>query len=125
MARKKSNTLTEAELRLMDVLWERGSATVGEVAEALEGEQTLAYTTVLTTLRILELKGYIRHTKQGRAFVYHPVVGRSDALRNAVKYLANCFFKSSPELLVLNIIQQEKIDIEELTRLKRLVEESE
>lgn len=109
----------------MDVLWERGSATVGEVAEALEGEQTLAYTTVLTTLRILELKGYIRHTKQGRAFVYHPVVERGDALRNAVKYLANCFFKSSPELLVLNIIQQEKIDIEELTRLKRLVEESE
>ena len=125
MARKKSSTLTDAELRLMDVLWERGSATVGDVAGALDGGQPLAYSTVLTTLRILEQKGYINHTKEGRAFVYHPVVERGDALRNAVKNLANRFFNSSPELLVLNIIEQEKIDLEELTRLKRLVEESE
>ncbi len=125
MARKKSSTLTDAELRLMDVLWDRGSATVGEVVEALDGGQPLAYSTVLTTLRILEQKGYINHTKEGRAFVYHPVVERGDALRNAVKNLANRFFNSSPELLVLNIIEQEKIDLEELTRLKRLVEESE
>lgn len=125
MARKKSNTLTDAELRLMDVLWERGSATVGDVVEALDGGQPLAYSTVLTTLRILEQKGYIDHTKEGRAFVYHPVVERGDALRNAVKNLASRFFNSSPELLVLNIIEQEKIDLEELTRLKRLVEESE
>lgn len=125
MARKKSSTLTDAELRLMDVLWERGSATVGDVVEALDGGQPLAYSTVLTTLRILEQKGYINHTKEGRAFVYHPVVERGDALRNAVKNLASRFFNSSPELLVLNIIEQEKIDLGELTRLKRLVEESE
>jgi len=125
LARKKSSTLTDAELRLMDVLWERGSATVGDVVEALDGGQPLAYSTVLTTLRILEQKGYINHTKEGRAFVYHPVVERGDALRNAVKNLASRFFNSSPELLVLNIIEQEKIDLGELTRLKRLVEESE
>ena len=111
MARKKSPHLTEAELRLMDVVWDRGAATVSEVAEALPKDLGLAYNTVLTTLRILEDKGYLRHTKRddARAFVYQAVVGRNEAGRNAVRYLVSRFFRNSPELLVLNLLEDEEL----------------
>ena len=124
MARQKSATLTEAELRLMEILWERGAATVNDVADALPGHAPLAYSTVLTTLRILERKGYIGHKKQGRAFVYEPVVDRSQASRSALRYLLRRFFRNSPELLVLNILEDEQIDPRELQRLKGLIEKS-
>lgn len=123
MARKKSPHLTEAELRLMDVVWEKESATVSEVAEALPKDLGLAYNTVLTTLRILEEKGYLRHTKtdEGRAFVYRPVVGRNEASRNAVRYLVSRFFRNSPELLVLNLLEDEELTAKELGRIRKLV----
>ncbi len=125
MARKKSPTLTDAELRLMDVIWEKGSATVGEVADALPKELGLAYNTVLTTLRILEDKGYVEHTKakEGRAFVYRALVGRNEAGRNAVRYLVSRFFRNSPELLVLNLLEDENLDSEELARIRALLAE--
>ena len=125
MARKRSATLTEAELRLMEVLWKKGAATVGEVVEALPGESALAYTTVLTMLRILEQKGYLRHSKEGRAFVYHPLIDRTDARRNILRYVVDRFFDNSPELLVLNVLKEEKMDAGELKRLKKMIEESE
>ncbi|MDR3702894.1 MAG: BlaI/MecI/CopY family transcriptional regulator [Candidatus Sulfopaludibacter sp.] len=125
MARKKSLNLTDAELRLMDVIWEKGSATVGEVAEALPKEPGLAYNTVLTTLRILEEKGYLEHTKskEGRAFVYRALVGRNEAGRNAVRYLVSRFFRNSPELLVLNLLEDENLDTGELARIRALLAE--
>ncbi len=125
LPRKKSSTLTEAELRLMEVLWARGSASVGDLVEILSENKPLAYSTVLTTMRILENKGYIKHTKHGRAFTYHPLVKRDDARRSAIRHLAGLFFNSSPELLMLNIMKQEKIDIDELKRLKSMIEKSE
>lgn len=125
MARKKSPNLTEAELRLMDVIWEKGEATVGEVAEALPAELGLAYNTVLTTLRILEEKGYLRHTKakEGRAFVYEAVVGREEAGRSAVRYLVSRFFRNSPELLVLNLLEDEELTAREVRRIRALLAE--
>ena len=97
MARKKSLNLTEAELRLMDVIWQKKTATVAEVAEALPRQLGLAYNTVLTTLRILEDKGYVRHSKskEGRAFIYKPLVSREDASRSAVRHLLSRFFGNS------------------------------
>ena len=126
MARKRSTNLTEAELRLMHVLWEKGSATVAEVAEALPEELGLAYNTVLTTLRILEDKGYVRHTKakEGRAFVYRPLMDREEASRNAVRHVINRFFRDSPELLVLNLLQDRDLSDQELQRIRQLIEES-
>jgi predicted transcriptional regulator len=123
VARKKSPSLTDAELRLMDILWEKGSATVSDVVEGLPKDPALAYSTVLTTLRILENKGYVRHTKDGRAFVYHPLVGREQARENAVTHLLRRFFEDSPELLMLNLIDGKKIDAEELARLRKRIEE--
>ncbi len=124
MARRRSPTLTDAELRLMDILWEKGASTVSDVVEALPRRLSLAYSTVLTTLRILERKGYVTHEKHGRAFVYHPVVGRKEASRKAVRHLLSRFFDNSPELLVLNVLENEEIDSAELKRLKKMVEES-
>ena len=125
MARKKSSNLTDAELRLMEVLWEKGTATVSDVVERLPKSVPLAYSTVLTTLRILEHKGYIRHTKsdEGRAFVYHPLVGREQASRKAVRHLVSRFFANSPELLVLNLLEDEEISEKELKRIRNIIAE--
>jgi len=125
LARTKSRDLTEAELRLMDVLWKKSPATVSEVAEALPKELGLAYNTVLTTMRILEDKGYVRHTKakEGRAFVYHPVVGQKEASRKAVRHLLNRFFGDSPRELVLNLLEDEDLSPAELYRIRQLIAE--
>jgi predicted transcriptional regulator len=120
MARKQSITLTEAELPIMEIIWTKGSAGVTDVVAGLPDSQ-VAYNTVLTTLRILERKGYVRHTKEGRAFVYHPVVERGEASRKAVRNLMKRFFQDSPELLILNVLKDEQLDQKELDRLKKLI----
>lgn len=127
MPRKKSLDLTEAELRLMEIVWDKGTATVGEVAAALPGEPALAYNTVLTTLRILERKGYVRHTKarEGRAFVYRAVVDRKKASRNAVRHVVRRFFANSPELLVLNLLDDGDLSEQELQNIRNLLAEGE
>src|SRR5262245_55962732 len=111
----------------MDVIWEKGAATVSEVAEALPKELDLAYNTVLTTMRILEEKGFLRHSKpkEGRAFVYQAVVGREEASRHAVRYVVSRFFRNSPELLVLNLLHDEDLSERELKRIRQLITEGE
>jgi len=120
----KSAILTEAELRLMNVLWEKGPSTVQQVLEALPKKPALAYNSVLTTIRILERKGYVEHAKDGRAHVYIPLIGRQEASRSEIKHLVQRFFGSSHEALVLNILEERQIDQEELQRLQRLLDRS-
>jgi predicted transcriptional regulator len=122
LARKKSRNLTDAELRLMEVVWEKGKATVSDVVEGLP-KSSLAYSTVLTTLRILENKGFLRHTKEGRSFVYRPVVKREQARDNALTHLLRRFFQDSPELLMLNLMERNQIGARELARLRKRIEE--
>lgn len=124
MARSKSPTLTEAELRLMEIIWDLGEATVSDVVARLPKKRALAYNTVLTILRILERKGYLAHKKDGRAFVYHAVVEQQDARRTALKYVVSRFFENSPELLVLNLLENENISPDELERLRKMIEDS-
>ena len=120
----KSPTLTEAELRLMDVLWQQGPSTVQHVLDALPKKSQLAYNSVLTTIRILEKKGYVRHIKDGRAHVYRPLVARSEATRSEISHLAHRFFKNSHEMLVLNILEDRGVDADELQRLRQLLEQT-
>jgi BlaI family transcriptional regulator, penicillinase repressor len=124
LARSKSATLTEAELRIMNVLWDKGSATVHEVLQALPPKPTLAYNSVLTIIRILETKGYVKHEKDRRAHVYLPKVGRKDATRFEVRHLVSRFFGNSHELLVLNILEENSLDADELSRVRQLLEGS-
>jgi len=120
----KSVTLTEAELRLMDILWQHGPSTVQQVLEALPGKSPLAYNSVLTTIRILEKKGYVRHIKDGRAYIYRALVEREEVSRSEIRHLAHRFFQNSHEMLVLNILEDRGVDSEELNRLRQLLEQT-
>ncbi len=122
MPPRQSPTLTEAELRIMDVLWLKGSATVQTVLDSLPSQPALAYNSVLTTIRVLEKKGYVEHIKDGRAHVYAPLIAREEASRSEIRHLVSRFFKNSHEQLVLNILQDRGIDAEELARLRQMLE---
>jgi BlaI family transcriptional regulator, penicillinase repressor len=137
---RKSETLTEAELRLMDILWQKGSATVQQVLDALPEKPALAYNSVLTTIRVLENKGYLEHVKDGRAHIYKPIMEREEATRSEIRHLVGRFFKNSHELLVLNVLEDlssedwgsgkpgsEKrgLEAKELKRLRQLLQSRE
>ncbi len=121
MPRKKSSTLTEAELRIMEILWTRPRATVAEVTAALP-PPPIAYNSVLTTMRILEQKGYVDHEEDGRAYVYRPLVGREDAAQSAVGQVLSKFFGNRSSALALRLIETERPSDEELSRLRALIE---
>ena len=121
MPPRQSEILTEAELRVMKVLWERGSGTVQQVLDSMGEKPALAYNSVLTVIRILERKGYLKHIKDGRAHVYAPVVPQQEATRSEIRRLASRFFGDSHEDLVLNILEDRGMEREELTRLREML----
>jgi BlaI family transcriptional regulator, penicillinase repressor len=122
MARKPSRTLTEAEYRLMDVLWDKETATVADIHSCL-GEPPIAYTTALSTLTILERKGFVKHKTVGKANVYRPVIDRDAARQNVVDFILTRFFDNSPRALMLNLLQSEQLSEEEERRLRALLED--
>jgi BlaI family transcriptional regulator, penicillinase repressor len=122
---RQSGTLTEAELRIMNVLWARGSGTVQQVLDSISQIPVLAYNSVLTTIRVLEKKGYLKHLKDGRAHVYTPLVGKKEATRSEIRHLVSRFFKDSHEQLVLNVIEDQSLEPEEIERLRQMLERAE
>ena len=125
MPPRPSTTLTEAELRIMEVLWAQGPGTVQQVLDWLPVKPALAYNSVLTTIRILERKGYLEHVKDGRAHIYKPLLERKDATRSEIRHLVNRFFRDSQEDLVLNILEDRGLDNEELEQLKKILQRGE
>lgn len=123
MPPKRSITLTQAELRLMRVLWARGESTVADVAAATAYEGALAYTSVLTTIRILESKGYVNHRQEGRAFLYSSCIGEQEASRSEVRHVLQRFFGNSRERLLLSLLGDDDISPDELKRLKEAIAE--
>src|SRR5579863_425448 len=123
MPPKRSITLTQAELRLMRVLWARGESTVADVAAATADEGALAYTSVLTTIRILESKGYVTHRQDGRAFLYSTCIGEQEASRSEVRHVLQRFFGNSRERLLLSLLGDDDITPDELKRLKEAIAE--
>jgi predicted transcriptional regulator len=118
---KRSNTLTEAELRLMRLLWTRGESAVSDLVQALPEETPLAYTSVLTTIRILEKKGYVRHRQDGRAFLYSPSVAEQEARESEIRHVLQRFFGNSRERLVLSLLGDADATPEDLERLKKAI----
>jgi predicted transcriptional regulator len=106
----------------MEVFWQKGSATVQQVLDGLPDDPPLAYNSVLTTVRILEKKGYLRHEKDGRAHIFTPLVERQEASRSEIRRLVNRFFGNSHELLVLNILEDQGMDAAEIKRLRTMLE---
>src|ERR1039457_7531973 len=123
MSQKKTLMLTNAEHRIMEVIWAKGSATVADVVEALKGED--AYTTILTLMRILKVKGYLSSRKEGRAFVFVPRVDRDTVARKAVHQLLSKFFAGSPSELVLAFLREEELTAAELDIIKQKIMDSE
>lgn len=105
----------------MNALWERDEATVGNIVEAL-GPPKLAYSTVLTTMRTLEAKGYIAHEKQGRAFVYRPIVQRSEAASSLLNVLLERFFAGSASALAAWLVSEKRLSKKDLANLANLIE---
>jgi predicted transcriptional regulator len=122
MPPRKSSTLTEAELRLMKILWRRGESAVTDLVAGLPADEPLAYNSVLTTIRILEQKGYVDHRQEGRAFVYRPCVAEDEASRSEVKHVLSRFFGDSRERLLLSLLGDEEITPAELERLRTAIE---
>jgi len=125
MPPKKSNTLTEAELRLMRILWRRGESAVNDLLAAMPEGEPLAYNSILTTVRILEQKGYVEHRQEGRAFIYRPCVAETEASRSEVRHVLGRFFGNSRERLLLSLLGDEDVSPEELQRLKDLIRSTE
>lgn len=125
MPPKPSNTLTEAELRIMKILWSRGESLVSDLVAAMPKNAPLAYTSVLTTVRILEQKGYVRHRQEGRAFLYSPCIAEQEASRSEVSHLLHRFFGNSRERLLLTLLGDGDITPDELHRLKSAIAEAE
>ena len=109
MPPKRSITLTPAELRLMRVLWSRGESSVADMVSATADEGALAYTSVLTTVRVLEDKGYVTHRQEGRAFLYSSTIGEQEASRSEVRHVLQRFFGNSREKLLLSLLGDEDI----------------
>lgn len=118
---RREAIFTERELDIMDILWERGSGTVGEVRDRLEDD--LAYTTVLTVLRTLEEKGFVGHESEGRAYRYHPLVERQEAQASHLDRLMRKLFSGSPELLVTQLVSDRDLSRDEVERLRTLLAE--
>jgi len=109
----------------MHVLWQRGSGTVQEVLDGLSVKPALAYNSVLTTVRVLEKKGYIEHNAMdGRAHVYVPLIAQKDATRSEIRHLVSRFFEDSHEQLVLNILEDRGLEPDELKRLRQMLDRS-
>ncbi len=118
MPPKRSITLTEAELRLMKLLWVHGECAIADLVRELSGSTPLAYTSVLTTVRILEQKGYVEHRQQGKAFLYSPCVAESEASRSEIKHVLQRFFGNSREQLLISLLGDDDITPSELQRLR-------
>lgn len=125
MGRTRSATLTDGELRLMRVIWQQGPSTVGVVVDALSGRRAPAYNTVLTMMRILEKKGYVRHRKEGRAFVFEALIDEANARRSALRYMLDRFFDNSPGTLVLSLLEHEDVTDAELQQLRDRIQQHE
>ena len=124
MARKKSEQLTDGEQAIMNILWDKGECSVKEIADTLSLDKPTAYTTVQTMCKIIAEKGYAKYRKEGRAFVYSPLITQKDARQGALSSLLNRFFGNSPELLAQHLMQETDIDLDDLSSLQQQIDDA-
>lgn len=113
--------LTDREADVIQVLWDHGPSLVAEVRERLQDE--LAYTTVLTVLRTLEAKGYVSHDEEGRGHRYRASVKQQTAQKSALQHLTDKLFKGSAELLLTQLVSDQKLTPEQMARMRQLLAE--
>lgn len=118
MAKKGLMALPKLELAVMKVVWAKGRVTVYDVQEALLPERKLAYTSVASTLRILEEKGFLTHDLDGRTYIYRPLVQESDVSRSMLQDMLDRLFDGSTERLLATLFETQKIKSEELEKIQ-------
>ncbi len=122
MARKKLSSLTDLEIDIMNVVWRLKRATVRQIVDSLHDQRPLAYTTVQTVLSILTQKGVVRHTREGRAFVYTAIVKPEGVRQEVIKAVVDKLFAGSPQSLVLHLIESDALTAEEAESLRILLD---
>jgi predicted transcriptional regulator len=123
--RPRHPTLTPQELEIMKVVWGRASATVRDVYEALLGRRKIAYTTVMTMMKILVTKGYLKKTRQDRAFLYRPTRSKSKVIGGMLGEFIDRVFNGAAEPLVVHLVKEKRLKEKDLQKIVRMVEESE
>lgn len=119
---KDKKLLTDLEAEIMQLVWQKGKATVRDVYETMRSTRPLAYTTVMTVLSKLAEKGVVDRSKKGRAYVYHPKVSKKEATQRSVAKLLQKFFDGSPQALVAHLIDVNAISPDELSSLQQLLD---
>jgi BlaI family penicillinase repressor len=122
--RPKHATLTPQELEIMKLVWERDSATVRDVYEALLKQRKIAYTTVMTMMRILETKGHLKKRRRDRAFVYQPVRPQNQVIGGMIREFIDRVFNGAAEPLLVHLVKSGRIDEKDLQKIIRMVEEA-
>lgn len=123
--RPKHNTLTPQELEIMKLVWQRDSATVRDVYEALLERRKIAYTTVMTMMKILETKGYLKKRQQDRAFVYRPAHPKNQVIGGMIREFIQRVFNGSAEPLLVHLVKEKQLREKDLQRILRMIDESE
>ena len=125
MTRQKSNRLTDLELEVMHVVWELECGTVRQVYEVILERRQIAYTTVMTMMNILEEKGYLTRSKEGRAFVYVPVRPKGEVISSMVDDFVTRVFDGSARPLLAGLVKDKRLSKRDLEEIARLIEETE
>ena len=119
--RPKTPTLTEQELEIMKVIWERDQATVRDVYESLLERRKIAYTTVMTMMNILEQKKYLRKSAEDRAYIYRPAKPKKQVIKGMVREFVDRVFNGSAEPLLVHLIEDRKLSSKELDEITRMI----
>ena len=122
--RPKHSTLTPQELEIMKLVWESDSATVRDVYEALLKQRKIAYTTVMTMMKILETKGYLKKRRQDRAFVYQPVRPKNQVIGGMIREFIDRVFNGAAEPLLVHLVKSRRLNEKDLQKILRMVEET-
>ena len=122
--RRPSTTLTGAELEIMHVVWSKEKATVRDVYEALRERRKVAYTSVMTVMKILEQKGYLKKMQEERAYVYQPAQPRSQVLGVMVRDFVDRVFQGAAKPLLVHLVEDERLSENDLAEIRRLLEKS-
>ena len=119
--RPKTPTLTEQELEIMKIVWERDRATVRDVYESLLERRKIAYTTVMTMMNILEQKGYLKKRQDDRAYVYRPSQPKQQVIRSMVREFVNRVFNGSAEPLLVHLVEDQHLDAKDLEEIRKTI----
>jgi BlaI family transcriptional regulator, penicillinase repressor len=122
--RPRHTTLTPQELEIMKLVWERDSATVRDIYEALLERRKIAYTTVMTMMKILESKGYLKKRRQDRAFVYRPAHRKEKVISGMIREFVQRVFNGSAEPLLVHLVKGKHIGEKDLEKVRQMMEES-